>query len=249
MKWKIEIKTMKDLMKDSWPLMLSTFAILLYTRIGSIMVGQFLSYNDLGIFSPAVKLSEAWYFFPMILANSVFPSILKAKKIDRHLYLDRIQKLYNFFTWFSLFIAIIITFSSKLIIRILFGIEFIQAATILSILIWAGYFVCIGVVSGKYFASENLTKISFYRTSIGAISNILLNFYLIKNYGIIGAAWASLLTNFIATFSFMLFRDARPQLKMVLRSFIFPIEFVKTLLKKYTKTKGKPNFIVENKEN
>ena len=52
------------------------------------------------------------------------------------------------------------------------------------------------------YLSENLQKYSFYRTLAGAIINIILNYLLIPKYGIYGAAFATLISQAIASYLF-----------------------------------------------
>ena len=52
------------------------------------------------------------------------------------------------------------------------------------------------------YLSENLQKYSFYRTLAGAIINIILNYILIPKYGIYGAAFATLVSQAVASYLF-----------------------------------------------
>jgi Na+-driven multidrug efflux pump len=62
------------------------------------------------------------------------------------------------------------------------------------IYIWAGVFVFLGVANSKWLLSENLQIFSTINTGIGALSNVILNYFLIKSYGINGAAWATMIS-------------------------------------------------------
>jgi len=199
-KWKFKISTAKGLLRDSWPLILSGVAVAIYMKIDQVMIGKMISDNALGIYSSAVKLSETWYFIPTFVMMSVFPAIIYAKKKSKKLYLNRMQMLYDTFTWFTISVALIITFLSPFIIDLLYGAEYEGAATVLSIHIWAGVFVFLGVASSRYLVAENLTKISFYRTIAGAIANIGLNIFLIPIYGIVGAAMSTLLSYSVSAY-------------------------------------------------
>jgi O-antigen/teichoic acid export membrane protein len=198
--WQVKYDVMKSLLKDSWPLILSGIAVMLYMKIDQVMIGNMLGDPQLGVYSAAVKLSEAWYFIPMIVSGSVFPAILNTRKKSRELYLERMQMLYDSFTSFTIFVALITTFIAPFVIHIIYGVEYIEAAAVLSIHIWAGIFVFLGVASSKYLVAENLTKISFYRTFIGAITNLTLNFILIPEHGILGAAIATLISQMLSSY-------------------------------------------------
>jgi O-antigen/teichoic acid export membrane protein len=219
MRWRASLKTAKELLGDSWPLILSGIAVMIYMKIDQVMIGGILGEKDLGIYSSAVKLSEAWYFIPNIVSVSVFPSILNTKRKSEKLYRERLQMLYDSFTWFTILVAIVVSLSSPLIIKTLYGDEYIKASSVLAVHIWAGVGVFGGVAVGKYLIAENLTKISLFMTSIGAICNIILNVFLIPRFGIIGAAYSTLITYIIATYSVLIFKDSKEAGFQLLRSF------------------------------
>jgi len=83
--------------------------------------------------------------------------------------------------WVSLAVAVPMTFLSNWVVNLLYGSAYNQAGGVLMIHIWAGLFVSLGVASGQYLITENYTKISFFRTFIGAIVNVILNAILLPN--------------------------------------------------------------------
>lgn len=143
--WKFNAAVSKKLLADSWPLMLSALAISTYMNIDQVMIGQMLGNREVGIYSVAVKISEIWYFVPVAIVGSLFPTIIETKKRSAQLYDVRIQKLYNLMTWLGIFVAVIFSFSSAFIIHVLYGINYVSASPILSLHIWAGIAVCLGV--------------------------------------------------------------------------------------------------------
>lgn len=189
-----------SLLKDSWPLILSGMVIAVYMRIDQVMIKEMLGNEAVGQYAAAVRISEAWYFVPMVIASSVFPAIINAKKISEELYYARLQQLYNFMVWLSIAIAFPLTFLSDWIINLLYGEQYNQAGSVLMIHIWTGVFVFLGVASGKWYVSENLQKLAFSRTFYGVIVNILLNILMIPKFGIYGAAIATLISQAVASY-------------------------------------------------
>ena len=108
------------------------------------------------------------------------------------MYYHRIQNLYNLMVIISLSIIVPITLFSKLIVKFLYGKAYRDAATVLTIHIWTGVFVFLGVAYSKWIINENYTRKNFYRTTMGSIANIVFNVLLINIYGIVGAAIARL---------------------------------------------------------
>ncbi|WP_160060256.1 flippase [Psychromonas sp. L1A2] len=201
-KWSFDGVLAKALLKDSWPLILTGVVISVYMKIDQIMIGDMLGNKAVGEYAAAVKLSEPWYFIPTIIASSVFPSIINTKKNSEKAYYERLQKLYNLVVKIALVIAITITFLSDWIINLLYGSEFSQASSVLSIHIWAGVFAFLGIASRKWFIAENLSMLSFWRTFFGMVINIVMNILLIPCYGIQGAAVAILLSQISVAYIF-----------------------------------------------
>lgn len=218
-KWKIRLSLAKSLLADSWPLILSGVAISIYMRIDQVMIKWFINPDAVGNYAVAVKLSEAWYFIPMVITTSVFPAIINAKKNNEKLYLVRLQRLYCLMTWLAIGIALPITFLAHDIIRLLFGVQYVDAAGVLRIYIWSGVFSFLGVASGKYLIAENYTKISFLIRLIGMVINIFLNVIMIPMYGTNGAAYATLISYAVATFFIIFIHKTRKQALMMLMSF------------------------------
>jgi len=219
--WKFNKGLALRLLKDAWPLTIAGVVIGIYMRIDQIMIEKMLSSQELGYYASAVRLCEVWYFIPMVISTSLFPAILNAKKSDQYLYNNRLQKLYDLMAFISISIAIPVTFLSTIIMTLLYGEEFALGSTVLTIYIWAGVPTFLGVASSQYLISENLTKISFYRTLAGMIANVILNLLLIPKYGIDGAALATLISYSVATFSIGINKVARTQLPMIIKAFLF----------------------------
>ncbi|MEN8120039.1 MAG: flippase [Bacteroidota bacterium] len=221
-KWKFDKPISKSLLKDSWPLMLSSMAVMLYMRIDQIMIKEMLDANAVGQYAAAVKISEIWYFIPVIINNSIFPAIIGAKTKNETFYYKRLQQLLSLLIWMALLISLPIYIISPAIITNLFGDEYLLASSVLSIHIWSGIFIFMNNTAGKWHIAENLTKLSLIKTILGATINITLNIILIPKYGIIGAAWATLITYaFIGYFSNLLFKPTRKLFKIQTNAVFF----------------------------
>jgi O-antigen/teichoic acid export membrane protein len=182
------------MMKESWPLILSGLAIIIFMRIDQIMIHDLLGEKEVGEYSAAIRISEGWYFFPVIITSALFPAILKSKVDSEIAYKKTLGSLYRTLVYLGIFIAVVITFLSKYIVVALFDQAYIDAADVLTIHIWTGVFVCIGLVNIRWLILENLQVFSTGYTIIGAFLNIGLNLILIPELGIKGAAIATLIS-------------------------------------------------------
>jgi O-antigen/teichoic acid export membrane protein len=228
--WNFEKSTAINLLKDSWPLILSGMVVAFYMRIDQVMIKEMMGASAVGQYAAAVRLSEAWYFIPMVVTSSLFPAIINAKKQSEELYYARLQKLYDFMIWMAIAVALPMTFLSDWVVNLLFGGEYFGAGSVLTIHVWTGLFVSLGVARGKWLLIENLQKYSIIYLGVGLISNVIANYYFIKIYGINGAAYATLLANGLGTIVTPFFiRKTRISFFMMIRS-IFFISLLKLLL-------------------
>ena len=205
----------KKLLGSSWPLILSSLVIMVYMRIDQVMLGQMLGTKAVGEFSAAVRLSEFWYFVPVAITSSFFPSIVQLRSQDPRAYLRRLQSVLDLVTLASLLIALLTTVAAPVIIRVLYGAQYHGAAQVLALHIWAGVFVFLGVAGSQWFIVENLQKFSFYRALSGAVINVLLNIVLIPKFGPAGCALATLVSQAVASyFANAVSRQTSPLFKM-----------------------------------
>jgi PST family polysaccharide transporter len=207
--WRYEGQVMRELLKESWPLLLAGLAIMLYMRVDMVMLQQMAGEREVGIYAAATKLSEIWYFLPMVIVASVSPSIIKCHDTDKGLYISRLRKLYFLMAWLAIGLSLPLSLLSGQIVSALFGSKFAGAAPVLAIHLWASVGVFLGVASSQYLLVEQLQKISFYRTLIGLVCNVILNLILIPGMGAKGAAIATVASYFVAMFSLVFFKATR----------------------------------------
>ena len=105
----------------------------------------------------------------------------------------------------SVAIALVVTFFSNFLINLLYGKEFIQAGPILSVHIWAGIFVFVGVAGSIWTMLEGMQTYTLFATSLGAVVNIALNLLLIPRYSGFGAAIATVISYAVAGYFALLF--------------------------------------------
>lgn len=194
----VSVERAKELLKDSWPLILSGISIMIYMRIDQIMLGQMIGVEAAGIYSAATRISEVWYFIPMAIVASMFPNIIEAKKNNEQEYYRRLQRLYDLMAGISVVASLLITLVATPVIRMLYGEAYLEAGLVLSIHIWASVFVFLGVAGEKWFLAENMQKIALQRSIVGAVSSVVLNLVLIPRYGVVGAAISLVISQGIA---------------------------------------------------
>ncbi|MCL5022904.1 MAG: flippase [Nitrospirae bacterium] len=196
--WQFSRTMAGSLLRDSWPLAFSALLTMVYLRIDQVMLGNMAGSKELGNYSAAVQISEVWYFIPMVICSSLFPAFVKVETSSEQLFYAHMQKLYNLMVLFAYVVALPVSFFSKEIIQALFSSAYTEAGPLLSILVWTGVFTSLGAARNVLIIAKNWTRANLVSTALGCAMNILLNFFLIPEYGAMGAVVATFISYWFA---------------------------------------------------
>jgi O-antigen/teichoic acid export membrane protein len=173
-----------------------------------------------GQYAAAARLSEATYFIAGVITGSVFPALAEAHKVDRTLYERRLVQLFSLMIAIGIGLAIPTMFVAHWAVDLLYGQAYQEAAEVLIIHIWSATFIFLGLASARWYWLDHIQHLCLIRTGSGAVMNVILNFYLIESHGIIGAAYATLLSYAFANFiSYLLYPRLWPLFWLTVRSF------------------------------
>jgi PST family polysaccharide transporter len=219
-KWRFSKSRAATLLGQSWPVILSGMAMIVYMRIDLVMLKVMQGGQAAGIYAAATRVSEVWYFIPTAVVTSVWPAVLRAKS-DPELYYQRIGRLFSTMSLLAISIGGIMVMVSKPIIVFLYSDAYRAAAPVLAVHVWASIFVFLGVAQAPWDFAEEALKLGFYRTLSGGVSNVLLNLFLIPHYGAMGAAIATVVSYALSSvFGNLLSAKTRPIFFMQARSLI-----------------------------
>ncbi|MBT0587612.1 flippase [Alteromonas oceanisediminis] len=208
------------LFKQSFWLVLSGFAAIIYLKIDQLMLASMTTRAEVGIYSAAVRLSEVWYFFATAFVTAIFPALLSLRKKNEARYQKRLQQSCNLLFGAALLIAIVIASIAPWLVNLLFGPAFNGSALVLQLHVWAGVFIFVRALASKWLIAEHLLQFSLLSHGVGAVINVLLNLVLIPLYGGVGAAIATLVSYAVAGYGvFWLAKPTRPMARVITQSF------------------------------
>jgi O-antigen/teichoic acid export membrane protein len=120
-------------------------------------------------------------------------------------------------------ICVFISAGSGLIVRVLYGKQFLPAGPLLAVLIWSEIAVFFATVVYNVLIAKNQQWLLPIPTLVGAAINIALNLVLIPKYDAAGAAWATLISYTVAwTAVLCFFKETRAVIWQGLR-FALPL--------------------------
>ena len=200
--WRFNRRVAQYAMSQSFPLLLSGAAIIIYQRIDQIMISSMIDNARLGIYSVAVRFAEILVFVPTMIAQTIAPVLVETRQIDVQRYETQSRIFMNVTVYACIMLAVLTCILAYPVIYYTFGKVYIGAASILSILAFKVVGDALSQTSGQLIIIEGIQKYASIRNIIGCIACILLNLFFITNYGIHGAAYVAVITIFISgTFS------------------------------------------------
>lgn len=175
---------------------LSSISVAIYTRLSMLLLGFMDGSKVVGIYSVAVTLASSWSFVCQSFVTSSLPAIFAEK--DPSETIKKSAKLNLVVIIISLPMIVGSLFIGSWFINIFYGKYYLDAFLPMMILNVATMCTSLGTVSGRYIAK--LSGYSFLSKKMVLVTFISLglNYVLIVNYGIVGAAIATLSTEVIS---------------------------------------------------
>lgn len=221
---KLSKATAVALLKDSWPLMLGGFSFVIFSNIDTIMIKEILGDFYVGIYNSAYRLVTLWYFLPGLVLSSLMPSLVKSHH-NSELFMGRLLSISTLLVWVAVVIFSIYSIFNEVIIKISYGKQYVDAITLLSPLAAVNLLIFFNSVWNYWMTVENRTKRTLLFHLSTALLNIILNYFFIHKYGMIGAVYA-LLVSLLITYIIFGVHDKR-----ILKLFIESV-FLKILWRK-----------------
>lgn len=201
----------KSLLRESWPYALSTAAIAAYMKIDIILLGMLSNNVEIGLYGLCQRLSEVLYVLPVIVVDVLYPQLVRHKDAGR-------EAAGTSQTFFDLSFAVAVPATLLAIaavhwiVPMLFGEAYARSADLFAV----HAFSCIGVALAharyKWMAASGLQNLAPAVTGLGLVVALVLNWWLIPQYGAMGAAIATVVAYFcsgyLATFLFSSLRPA-----------------------------------------
>lgn len=221
-KLKFSFKRGKEILSVSYHFILSGMMVAIYGQTDKMMLKYMLSETEVGYYSTASTLSTVWVFVLAAIISSLSPAIVRLKKNgDDKEYRRKNRQLYGIVFYLSIGVSLLFTLFAPIIIRILYGEEYLGSISPLRVITWYVAFSYLGVARDIWLVCENKQKYSKYMYIIAAIANVGLNYIMISKWGVTGAAAASLITQIMTSILIpLLWKDMRENVILIIQAIL-----------------------------
>lgn len=213
------LKVCGQLLSRSKYYIFSSLMIVLYQQTDHIMLKTMIGDAENGYYAAAVTCAGVIGFVYAAIIDSLRPVILQQKGKSQKQYESYLCLSYSMIFYLSMAQSVFMTILAKPIVLILYGAEYAAAVNVLRVCVWYVTYAYFGSIRNIWIQGEGKHKCVWIIDFVGGLTNVLLNALLIPNFGAIGAASASVASQFFVNFLFgFIYKPIRENNKLILRS-------------------------------
>ncbi len=225
---------LKDMLRFCLPTIPNNIAWWVSTSADKYVIIAFMGVAVSGIYSVAYKIPSI-----LVLLSGIFTSAWTISAIQNVENKDsgKFQsKVYEYFNVTNILACSLLILLSQFLGSILYAKDFYVAWKCVPLLLVAYLFSGLAGFFASSFRAVKYTKGLFSSTCVGAITNIVLNFYFVKQFGTMGAAFTTMISfalvfyirsytvKKIVDISFDIKRDSIAYLLLIIQAFIICLE-------------------------
>jgi len=173
----------------------TNISAILIRNTDSWMIGRMISSAGVAMYNPALRISNIVEVPTMAIANVVFPQVGNKMAESG---IEGVQSLYyksvGLILAIMLPVVIPIYFLADFIILIIFGNDYMEAVPILQVTIFYTMLMPFSRQFGTIMDALHMPKLNFYLSLLMAVLNIVLNYFLLHAFGVIGAAYGTVIS-------------------------------------------------------
>lgn len=193
----LNVTLMKDMLNFSIPTIPTVIAWWISTSADKYIIIAYWGIVASGIYSVAYKIPSILTLFSNIFTSAW--TISAMQWVDDKGNTAFQSTVYNYFNIINVLACGILILFSQTLAKILFSNDFYTAWHYVPLLLVAYVFSGLAGFMASSFRAAKYTKGLFSSTVIGAVTNIILNFFFVKAFGNMGAAFTTMI-GFAVTF-------------------------------------------------
>lgn len=229
---KASLADAKALLKISYNCIISSMAIIIYMEVDKIILEKMSGSANVGIYSAAVVLATCWQFIPITLVDSSRPVVLEKRKTSHGDYIKQFKLVMAGVNLMAFVFSLLMSCLGWIFIFFMYGSNYLGAFIPLIILSWSSFVGISGYTRTIWITGEGFYKYEKSYAVTAMFLNIALDIVLIWQFGVIGAAVATLITYVYEVLIVPLFfRETRVFTKMYFQSFAMIPEFISQSVK------------------
>lgn len=192
--WTFRMKEVFSLFLPAIPLSFAGIFSTIYSRTDILMLKYFNNFENIGFYTLASRFTLNLALFCGLLGGVFSTAVSSSKRHSEKEYRKQLHRFYFLLFWIMVPFLPLFIVAAPYLFEFLYGKTFLTAAAIFSIYIYS--LPCTGLLNAYYWhcTIENKLILLVISNGLGALINVLANWYMIPQMGTLGAAWSSVIS-------------------------------------------------------
>lgn len=191
---RVEWSAMGVMVRGGLPFGISYLFYYIYFQVATFMLSLMRTTAEVGTYSAAYRLMSVLLFIPGIVTSVLYPILYQLGAGDMEKHKQTVEKIFKFLTAIGLLISLLFFLLADPIIYFLYGAKFAAAGPALKLLSWFFLLEAMSFTIGDVLTTTNNQWTRTLIQGSAALGNVILNYFMIKQWGIYGASAATLIT-------------------------------------------------------
>lgn len=191
-----------ELFQAAWPVGVGSLMYGLYDRVDILFLWKFTSPAETGVYSVAYQLLGVGKLLVGAAASAVVPALSSlAHHSTREQLLGTTRSAIRMMSVLGGTYVLFAWFLAEPVVVYVLGPSYAGAAVYLRVLAFSAGIISVGTIFGNLLIACDIPRAYLYLSGLGLVLNLGLNASLVPRLGAEGAAWATLLTDGLASFA------------------------------------------------
>lgn len=191
-------KRLARALREAMPVIAASAVFPIFMQADVLVLAHFLNPHDVGIYAAAARLIPQALFLGYVSAATFFPAIVALHDSADAGYEAFVGTVARTIVLGALVAAITCSLGAGAIVRLLYGQAFAASAEVLAILVWTWVFMLPAALYSRLLILHGLARFELLKSAVTAAASLALNIFLIPRFGVLAAAWVSVLSYLLA---------------------------------------------------
>ena len=187
-----------SILRESTPLAIAAFSAIIYTRIDQVMIGSMLGFKEVGVYSISAQMISVVAIVIAPLQVSIYPKMIGWYNTNIEEYYKKYQAISALTTWIYICGAVFSLIVAPILFDKIFDKEYSESLLVFQVHIVGAFFMYNALLRSSHYTLTKNTNVLMISQIVAVFINILLNYLMIPEIGVYGAALATVITQFFS---------------------------------------------------
>jgi O-antigen/teichoic acid export membrane protein len=209
LRWRFQPRRMRWLLNRWWMFAGENWLATFYSTLDVLLLSYFRNEATVGLYASGLRIARLGSTTIRCYTVAVYPVLSRLHKTSlprfRHLHLASLRMMLAL----TLPVALTVTLYAEQVMTLIFGNEFLAGAAALRVVIWALVFESVNPFLSHTLFARDAQSNSFRVAIVGFSTRLALFLVLIPMFGMMGTAWAAVISGYLATLCYGYFALSR----------------------------------------